>query len=573
TLRQIIATRGNNPFFDKAVAVVETGQPLEMEYYSPTLQQWIAASIIRLDDGILLNYFDITNRKQTEQLVVRQNKLLTGILDASINSVFALEAVRNKEGEIIDFTFLEVNRQYAQLIGKKVEELVGQSYLTLLPPLKANGLFDIKRHVVETGEAVHKEIYFKGLGLDGWYDVSIVKLGDNGLVETFTNITESKLHKDQLKHSLQTLRNFIDTSQSALSLVKPVYSEAGEIVDFSFDITNSASAAFAGQTPDTIKGKKVSSCFSAYLSNGLFDQYKHTFVTGEPIRRDIHYLGDGLDAWLDIITTKMEDGVLITLTEFTQIKRLQLELEKKVEELKYSNANLEEFAYAASHDLQEPLRKIHFFSSRLKHELATHLAEDQQKLFDRMDVATVRMQRLIDDLLTYSRIAVKHDNCEMVNLSGLVHQVLQDLEIRIIESGASISMTPLPEVMGYTRQLRQMFQNLLSNALKYRKPDIKPTITIRASLIDKTHLLCKEWTDTMNGNYHLIEVIDNGIGFEQEHADKIFQVFQRLHGRSEYEGTGVGLAIVRKVVNNHQGFVTAHSKPGNGAAFSVILPA
>jgi light-regulated signal transduction histidine kinase (bacteriophytochrome) len=248
-------------------------------------------------------------------------------------------------------------------------------------------------------------------------------------------------------------------------------------------------------------------------------------------------------------------------------------LEKSVEELVRSNANLEQFAYAASHDLQEPLRKINFFSEQLRKDLSQRLTEDNIRKFDRMQNATNRMKILINDLLDYSKVSVKPDVYEDVELSDVVEQVLQDLEATILATGAVINVGRLPQIKGDEQQLTHVFQNILSNALKYRKLDTITVVTISSKIVAETDLAFATINDVKKGSYHLIEIIDNGIGFEQQQSEKIFQVFQRLHGRAEYEGTGVGLAIVQKVIGNHKGYITALSEPGKGARFLIMLPA
>jgi light-regulated signal transduction histidine kinase (bacteriophytochrome) len=270
------------------------------------------------------------------------------------------------------------------------------------------------------------------------------------------------------------------------------------------------------------------------------------------------------------MSTKVQDEVLVTFTDFTHIKKTQLELEKLVGELRQSNSKLEEFAHAASHDLKEPMRKVKVFSDRLKKSLNDRMSEDERQMFERMQVATERMTLLVDDLLTYSHLSMSAVEMEEVDLNAKVAMVLSDLEVAIEEKSARVAVGPLPVVKGYRRQLQQLLQNLVSNALKYSKAGVPPEITITSSVIcgDQTPLNLPP-----DKQYHLVEVKDNGIGFDQEYAERIFQMFHRLHGRSEYSGTGIGLAIAKKVVENHQGFIWAEGKPGESATFRVLLPA
>jgi light-regulated signal transduction histidine kinase (bacteriophytochrome) len=259
----------------------------------------------------------------------------------------------------------------------------------------------------------------------------------------------------------------------------------------------------------------------------------------------------------------MDDDHLIHIfTDVTPIKEAQLQLERTVEELRRSNRNLEEFAYAASHDLKEPIRKIYFFTNQLKDQLSNRLAEGEERSLSRIENASQRMGNLVDDLLIYSHVSQQPHEKESVDLNEKIQRVLEDLELDIKEKKANIHVGNLPTVGGYRRQLQQLFQNLISNALKYSKRNIPPLIDITACQVRENNKL-----------YHRIEVKDNGIGFEQQYADKIFQMFTRLHGKAEYSGTGVGLSIVKKVVENHKGSIRVESTLGQGSTFTVLLPA
>lgn len=237
-----------------------------------------------------------------------------------------------------------------------------------------------------------------------------------------------------------------------------------------------------------------------------------------------------------------------------------------------SNANLEEFAHAASHDLKEPIRKIQTFTNRLKTQLADRLNAEHEFTLNRIESANERMGALIDDLLLYSHVSQRPYEREEIDLNKKISQVLEDLELNIEQKKAVITIDSLPVIKGYRRQLQQLFQNLISNALKYARPGIVPEVQITSSLIMGRDIRLTQPQTEPEKKYHLIAVKDNGIGFEQSEAERIFQMFHRLHGRAEYEGTGIGLSIVRKVVENHNGFVYAQSVQGIGASFFVALP-
>ncbi|AKD56905.1 PAS domain-containing sensor histidine kinase [Spirosoma radiotolerans] len=237
-----------------------------------------------------------------------------------------------------------------------------------------------------------------------------------------------------------------------------------------------------------------------------------------------------------------------------------------------SNQNLEQFAYIASHDLQEPLRKIQQFSDLLKTRYAFSSSGDELVYLERMQVAASRMSLLIKDLLAFSRISTSPAPAARVSLSRVVGEALENLSVAIDETNAQIEIDPLPTVLGDASQLGQLFQNLFSNALKFRRQDVSPQIRVHVGVVQLEDLPAGVKPTRQTAAYHSIEITDNGIGFDEKYADRIFQVFQRLHGRNEFAGTGVGLAICQKVVTNHGGAISAMSQPGFGAKFSIYLP-
>jgi PAS domain S-box-containing protein len=253
--------------------------------------------------------------------------------------------------------------------------------------------------------------------------------------------------------------------------------------------------------------------------------------------------------------------------EFANKSLLQLN-----EELARSNSNLEEFTRAASHDLKEPIRKVDFFIDRLKSSLSNKLGEEEKASFERVESATERMRLLIDDLLAYSHLTQSQREQEKIDLNDKIRLILTDLELLVREKNAVIETGKLPIVKGHRRQLQQLFQNLISNALKYNKPDTPPQIKITAKTISGKDASIQLPPETVSKEFHLIEVCDNGIGFDQNDAERIFNVFTRLHGNKEYPGTGIGLSIAKKVVENHHGYIYAKSEQGKGSCFCVLLP-
>ncbi|MDB5253826.1 MAG: His Kinase (Phospho-acceptor) protein, partial [Flaviaesturariibacter sp.] len=376
-------------------------------------------------------------------------------------------------------------------------------------------------------------------------------------------------HRSLLRHH-DYLQSLIDRVATALCTLVPVF-DGAEIVDFRFRMSNEAYARYSGKPPESIAGKLVSLVFPGYRQTDAFEKYKETWITGLVNQWDLHYNHDQLDVHLNITASRMGAEVVVNITDFTKVKALELELLAKIDALERSNSYLEEFAHAASHDLKEPIRKIHTFSERLKVKLTPLMDERDRDMFGRLESASHRMDALIEDLLTYSQVSLKAMDKEMVDLNAKVSAVLTDLEVVIEETHAVIEVQALPVIAGYPRQLQQLFQNLLSNALKYRRPDIAPHITVSAETASPAQLDMLLPTADRSATWHLVVVTDNGIGFEQQHAERIFRMFERLHARAEYGGTGIGLSIVQKVAQNHGGLVRADSVPGEGTRFSVLL--
>jgi PAS domain S-box-containing protein len=268
-------------------------------------------------------------------------------------------------------------------------------------------------------------------------------------------------------------------------------------------------------------------------------------------------------------TVELQTVIADLYTEARERERATEQLNQTAAELARSNKELEQFAYLASHDLQEPLRKIQSFGDRLKMKFASEIAEPGREYIDRMQSSAARMRRLIDDLLAFSRVSTRPLPFEDVDLNVVAQEVLGDLEDAMQRTGARVDVGPLPTIRADAMQMRQLFQNLLTNSLKFHRPHEPPHVTISAATLAR---MPTDSPDAVGRMAVQIDIADNGIGFENEYRDRIFEVFQRLHGRTEYEGTGIGLAVVRKIAERHGGIVAANGEPGGGAVFSVILP-
>lgn len=558
-------------FFEEMVQVYTTGVRAETRIYNPALNKFAKVLRTKFRGGILTIVQDTTEENRIIKELQHEKTFTNSILDASLNGVFAAKAVRDKEGKIEDFIFLRINPAFTRLVGLTEGEVIGKRLHSVFPGTEESSAFLMHKRVCDTGVSESIQIYYKGNDLQAWYDISSVKM-DDGVVVTFQDITAQKEAAEAIEQQRSLLENILEHSPAGISVTEVIRDEQGTIIDGRTIIANDIASTFIQMPRDVYLSKTVNEIDPNIIKSSLHQQSLHTLATGEPFHTQ--YFFEPTGRWLELSVAKMDDDHLINIfTDITSTKEAQLQLENSLQELRRSNENLEEFAYAASHDMKEPIRKVHFFTDRLKSRIENKINEEDQHLFSRIENATNRMQLLVDDLLMYSKVNRETPVDEPVDLNQKLKLVLEDLELVIREKQAMITVGKLPVVKGHRRQLQQLFTNLIGNALKYSKPGEPPRIDIRSQTLvgkDSGFPLSPE---AATKTWHLIEVEDSGVGFEQRDAERIFNVFTRLHGNTEYRGTGVGLAIARKVVENHGGYIAAQGEPDKGATFRVLLPA
>ena len=498
-------------------------------------------------------------------------QLAQAVLNTSINGVVACEAVRNAKGKITDLEIILINQAFTRILGLSETEVIGKSYLSIFPSSKNNGMFDLNCQVIDTGVSQTLEYFYKDTSLEGWYQVSVSKFGENGMLTTFIDVSEQRRNFFQLEQQKNLLDNILEHSANGISVTEIIRNEAGDVIDGRTILANDAAVRFVGIPREVYMSKTATEIEPNIVKSEYFQLCVKTLETGEP--QFVRYFVEYSKRWIEITVSKLDDNNIITIfTDVTKGQETELQQTQLIEELRRSNESLEDFSYAASHDLKEPIRKIQVFTTLLKERMQDHPNESERKLLERISNAAERMQLLVDDLLEYSHVSFNKRETEAINLNDKVSMILVDLEMVVKDKNATVEVRPLPVINGYKRQIQQLFQNLISNALKYSKPGVASHIEISSKEVKGSESGMNVGAADQEKLFYMIEVKDNGIGFNPASAEKIFGMFQRLHGNSEYSGTGIGLAIARKVVENHHGYIKAESEEGKGATFRLLLP-
>ncbi|MBO0937509.1 PAS domain-containing protein [Fibrella sp. HMF5335] len=493
-------------------------------------------------------------------------ELLRAIVEhtASANSLW--QPVFDEQGDLVDFRYVFINPAAANYLNRHNEDLVGELVSDIVTQFKESGQFAIFANVYVSNTPFRREMLHPVL--HRWLDISASRVG-NYLLMSFYDVHDIHMAAERTKAQTELLQNVVDHSPSGMMLLEAVRDSTNEIIDFKYLVTNELNAKVTGHSVDEMTGKAISSLFPGYQSLDLFPVLVDVTNTGKTFQNTFVYNSYGVNGTFDGYYMKQGDGVLFTFVNVTRLAEQQKQLETMNRDLARSNESLQQFAYVASHDLQEPLRKVQSFGKMLADQFNTQLGPTGIDLVNRMQSSAQRMSALIHDLLNYARLSTEKEPLKLVKLDLIVQDALADLDLCIQETRPTIQIDPMPVVMGSAVQLRQLFQNLLSNALKFQPVGNTPMVAIRCQPADPANLPADLPTDK---TYWQIDVQDNGIGFSQQYADRIFEVFQRLHGKNKYTGTGVGLAICRRVAETHGGDISVTSEPGKGSTFSVFLP-
>ena len=480
-----------------------------------------------------------------------------GLLEAAPDAM----VVVNQTGKIV-----LLNVQAEKQFGYRRDELVGQQVTKIIPKGFAERLIadnlrsDEDAREQQIGAGI--ELYGRRKnGSDFPIEIMLSPLeSDEGTLITaaIRDISLRKAAERHLEQMESKYRGLLEAAPDAMIVVN----QAGEIV-----LVNVQAEKQFGYHRDELLGQKVKNIIpEGFAERQLADSLRSAEVAqAQQIGTGIELSGrrkNETEFPIEIMLSPLQsaEGTLVTaaIRDITTRKKAEQELFQKVEELKRSNEELAQFAYIASHDLQEPLRMVASYTQLLARRYKGKLDADADEFIAFAVDGARRMQRLIQDLLTYSRVGTKGNELLATSSEEALEQALLNLHVAISESGAEVTHDPLPEVIADKRQLMQLFQNIVGNAIKYQSGSA-PKVHVAA-----TRKGSSKW---------VFSVKDNGLGIHSQYLDRIFGMFQRLHQRDEFEGTGIGLAICKKIVERHGGTISVESEPGQGSTFTFALPA
>lgn len=598
-------------FYERYAKVVNNDTPMHFEYNYRTndANQWFEVSGVKMNDGLVVTIADITEKKQAEEKLKRSYAELVMAKENLRNLNLQLEIkVKDRTRELSE------SEERFRLVTKATNEAIWDWDLGKNTIWWSDGYYNIfnytpngKENNIATkidkihpddrqriSDSIHKLINSDERQWSGEYRF-LKADGSYAIV-----LDRAYLLQDEYKTPYRMLGSVLDITElrkaeeAALSNMeqRKFLAEAMPLIvwtatpDGNLNFLNQEFEKYSGisvkegiasgwdklvhpddqSVLDEVWGKALEnrSGFSTEIrlrnANG---KYYWNIMKGSPRKEKngevMMWVGTAMDIHEQKVTNEILDA---------RVKERTRELQQMNDDLESSNMELQQFASVASHDLKEPLRKIHMFSNLIKDKYFRETGHEALNYMDRIIHSSARMTTLVNDLLSFSRLSVNH-LFKRTDLNALLQDIMVDLELSIQEKEGVINIGEMPEIDAVPGQLRQVFQNLLSNALKFSKKDEPPVITIRSERVSKKRIDSPAAPD---GNFCRITIADNGIGFDEQYREKIFTIFQRLHTKEKYEGTGIGLAIARKIIEKHNGVISASSVEQQGAVFTIILP-
>jgi len=500
----------------------------------------------RQEGYVNLFAFDISELKRAEHTLRK--------LSRAVEQSPATVVITDVEGSIE-----YANPKFTQLTGYSLEEALGQN-----PRILKSGLTPVEVYA-ELWSTIRSGGQWRGEfcnrkknGELYWENASISPVfNERGEITHFIAVKEDITDRKQAEAALR------DSEKRLIDILESTH-DSFFALDRNWQIkyANGRFARRFGRRIEDLVGRNFWAVFSYFLGTEVEDRLRQVMGEREPVQfQTDQYVPD---CWYEISAYPTHDGLAVFAIDRTgqraaeeKLRNSEAMLRRYADKLEHSNRDLQEFAFVASHDLQEPLRKISSFGEVLL--ASSENLDEQQRLYlERMCYSAERMRKMIDDLLMLSRVTTQGRPYEPVDLNQVVHSILSDLEFQIQRTDGKVEVGELPVIEADPLQMRLLLQNLISNGLKYHRPGVPPLVQVTGHLLPDAQV-------------H-IQVQDNGIGFDPKYSERIFLPFQRLVGKSQFEGTGIGLAICKKIVERHGGEISASSVPDQGSTFSILLP-
>lgn len=522
--------------YDRYQEVMVTRRSAHFDLYSQPLKIWIAISIYPAVNGLTVYIKDVSGRKRAEIAVKEALEEKNAILESIDDAFFAVDN---------NYVITYWNNVAEKRMGKSRDEVLNKNLWEIYPTEPDSETYMKYREAFETQKTVHFELYTRYL--KRWSDISIFPTG-NGLSVYVKDINERKLAEAAVTEILEERNTILESIGDAFFAV-----------DKHWTVTywNNTAEKVLGKTKAEMVDSNLWEVFYDSIDSESYRRYHQAVETNMAVHFEDYY--PPLFKWYEISAYPSAVGLSVYFKDVSDRKMAEIQLndlneslKKQARELSVSNAELEQFAFVASHDLQEPLRMVTSFLTQIDKKYSPIIDDRGRQYINFAVDGAKRMRQIILDLLDFSKVGSLDEEPEEVNVDKLIKEITALHRKQIEETKATVEYSNLPVLHSYKTPLRQVFQNLISNGLKYQQPGVRPKITIDS--------------DELPG-YWQFSVKDNGIGIAAEYFDKIFIIFQRLHGKAEYSGTGMGLAITKKIVENLGGKIWLESKEGAGTTF------
>jgi PAS domain S-box-containing protein len=529
--------------------------------------------------GVMAVAIDVTKEMDTRRRLEESENRIRSLVESA---PFPIGVYEGREMRI---TML--NQAIIEVWGKG-SDLLGKRYAEVLPELENQKIYSQLDDVFMTGIPFHARNQRVDLMVNGslqafYFNYSFTPLFDSegkvyGVMNTAADVTDLNIAKLKVEQSERNFRNMVKQAPVAMCIMTGP--------DHVVDVANDLMFELWGKPAESVLNKPIFEGLPDARGQGLEDALDNVYKTGDSFVANeasvvLFRRGKFETVYQNFVYQPYRDvsgnilGVLaITIDVTAQVlARQQIEevVRERTESLRRTNAELSQFAYITSHDLQEPARKISTFIEMLSNVLGDDIEPRAKNFLNKIDLSSKRMLTLIRDVLAFSQLSTSSYEFQKVDLNIVLDEIKNDFELLIDQKNCVIENDELPVVESIPLQMGQLFSNLISNALKFSRPGTTGCLSIRSTLRGR-ELLAEFGRLKPSNQYCCLYFIDNGIGFSQDHAVQIFDIFQRLHSKSEYHGTGIGLAMCKKIVENHGGHIFASSSPGNGATFTVILP-